>query len=136
MTRLGLDALFAGFVFAVGLGLAGMTRPSKVQAFLDVTAWDPSLAFVMAGAVGITAVLYRVIARYARPEIAAGVPPHRRDIDGALVFGAVSFGIGWGLVGYCPGPAVVSLPTLDPEAWVFVAAMLVGMFVAGQRRRR
>jgi len=136
MTRFrGLDALLSGFVFAVGLGVAGMTRPAKVQAFLDVRAWDPSLAFVMAGAVGITALLYRVIRRHRRPEVAARVAPRRGPIDRALVLGAVLFGVGWGLVGYCPGPAMVSLPTLDREAWVFVLAMLAGMFVARQRRR-
>lgn len=127
----------SGFIFACGLAIAGMTRPSKVQAFLDpLGQWDPSLAFVMMGAIAVTAVLYRIIFRgrfpWRDPHLHL---PERKDVDVPLVLGAMLFGVGWGLVGYCPGPAIVSLPTLDPEVWVFVAAMMVGMFVFDHRRR-
>ena len=125
-----LFALFIGLLFGAGLALSGMTSPAKVQGFLDISgAWDPSLAFVMAGAIGIGLVLFRVARRRLPP------PSHR--IDPALVGGSVLFGVGWGLVGYCPGPALTALGSLDPKALTFVAAMLAGTvlqrFVASLR---
>lgn len=112
-------SLAIGLLFGVGLCVAGMTSPAKVQGFLDVAGtWDPSLALVMAGAIGVGLVLFR-IARRRLPG-----PSHR--VDAALVVGSLLFGAGWGLVGYCPGPALAALSSLDPKALTFVAAMLAG----------
>ncbi|AUX41195.1 membrane protein [Sorangium cellulosum] len=145
-------ALLAGVLFAVGLGVSGMTLPSRVLGFLDVAGdWDPSLAFVMAGAVSVHAVAYRVLhwqQRAARSG-AAGKPrfpllagrvdlPTRAAVDARLLAGAALFGVGWGLAGYCPGPALTSLATGSPEVVVFVAAMIAGMaleHVASARAR-
>jgi len=132
-----LAALAAGLLFAVGLGISGMTRPPAVLGFLDVAgAWNPSLAFVMAGAVGIHAVLRRV--RAARPS-AQGRPapllddrfhdPVDAGIDAPLVIGALLFGVGWGIAGFCPGPALVALGGGVADAWIFTAAMLIGVVV-------
>ncbi len=126
-----LAALMAGYIFAWGLGLSGMTRPSKVLGFLDVTAaWDPSLAFVMAGAVATAAVMYRLGRKRATPIAAAAFDiPSDRRIDARLIIGAAVFGIGWGLAGYCPGPAVVTMTSGNPGALVFVVAMGAGMLL-------
>jgi uncharacterized membrane protein YedE/YeeE len=122
-------ALASGVLFAVGLGVGGMTRPEKVVAFLDVAgAWDPSLAFVMLGAAGTYAVLYPLIRRRRAPVAAATFAvPERRDVDGRLVVGAALFGLGWGAVGYCPGPAIVALAAGASPTILFVSAMLAGM---------
>lgn len=124
-------ALAAGALFGVGLGVSGMARPSKVLGFLDVTGdWDPTLLFVMAGAVGVHLWAYRCMRGRAAPRwderffVPAGAP-----IDARLVAGAVLFGVGWGLGGYCPGPAIVSLATLALPVLVFVGAMLAGMLI-------
>lgn len=125
----GLTSFVAGVVFALGLGLGGMTDPQKVQAFLDISGqWNPSLAFVMAGALSTHALLRRRILRRMRPVFAAQFQPatHTR-IEPRLVVGAAFFGVGWGLVGYCPGPAFTSVATLTPQALLFVAAMMAGM---------
>ena len=115
-----LFSLFVGLVFGLGLVLSGMTRPGKVIGFLDFTgAWDPSLAFVMAGAIGIGFFLFRVAARRLAP------PSHR--VDPGLITGSVLFGVGWGIAGFCPGPAIVALGSGWGDAGIFVAAMLVGM---------
>ena len=125
-------ALVAGGLFGAGLLLSGMTRPAKVIAFLDVGgAWDPSLAFVMIGAIGVFALAYRAIVARGR-AIGGGrlhLPPRAR-IDRALVGGAAVFGVGWGLGGYCPGPAIVSAAAGAAPAIVFVAAMVLGMLLA------
>ncbi len=121
-------ALLSGLVFAIGLGLSGMTQPSKVLDFLDVTgSWDPSLAFVMMGAIGVNVVLFRLVLRRSGP-ILGGVfqIPKRTDVDRRLLVGAAVFGIGWGLAGYCPGPGLVSLASGGAGAIVFVAAMIAG----------
>ncbi|WP_437680127.1 DUF6691 family protein [Sorangium sp. So ce131] len=138
----GAIALLAGALFAAGLGVSGMTLPSRVLGFLDVAGdWDPSLAFVMAGAVSVHAVAYRVLRRQQRaapPGGAAGKlrfpllggrvdVPTRASVDARLVVGAALFGVGWGLAGYCPGPALTSLATGSREVVVFVAAMIAGM---------
>lgn len=129
-----LGPFLAGALFATGLGLSGMTQPAKVTAFLDFAGnWDPSLAFVMAGAIGVYAVLYRVIIR--RPTSLDGAQfalPSQIRIDARLVVGAAIFGAGWGLAGFCPGPAITSLAGGMPAAVVFVPAMLVGMIVYGR----
>jgi len=124
-------ALAAGAVFGVGLGVSGMAKPGKVLAFLDVGGdWDPTLLFVMGGAVGVHFWAYRCMRRRSAPRFAerfsvpAGMP-----IDARLGLGAVLFGVGWGLGGYCPGPAFISLATLGLPVLVFVGAMLAGMLL-------
>jgi uncharacterized protein len=121
----------AGFVFALGLGISGMTQPAKVTAFLDFTGdWDPSLACVMAGAILVHTVLYRLIRRRSSPLFAATFSlPTRTDIDPRLVTGAALFGIGWGLGGFCPGPAMTSLASGHRSVVIFVAAMVAGMYL-------
>jgi len=124
-------AFAAGLVFGIGLLLSGMTDPGKVIGFLDVAGtWDPSLAFVMAGAILVGFFAFRLAGR--RGNAFLGGPmqlPTRRDIDNRLVGGSVLFGIGWGLAGFCPGPALVSFGAGVDKAAVFVAAMLAGMVV-------
>lgn len=127
----------AGLLFGVGLLLSGMTRPEKVVAFLDVTgAWDPSLAFVMMGAIGVHFVAYRFVPKLPTPFLGGRFAlPAGRDIDARLLVGAVLFGIGWGIGGYCPGPALVSVPTGTADALVFFGGMVAGMlaFNVGER---
>ena len=122
-------ALLAGFVFAIGLGIAGMTDPRKVIAFLDVTgAWDPSLAFVMIGAIGVHAIAARLARGRARPVLADTFTlPAQQRIDRRLLAGAALFGAGWGAAGFCPGPAIVSLAGLSSNALAFVFAMVFGV---------
>lgn len=130
MIRL-LAALLAGLLFGLGLLLSGMANPAKVLAFLDVTgAWDPSLAFVMAGAVA--AALPAFAWARQRTQALTGVAlalPTARAIDRRLVLGSLVFGIGWGLAGFCPGPAVVAIGLAPGAAALFVVAMLAGMAV-------
>lgn len=126
-----LVALGSGFLFAVGLALSGMTRPSRVLAFLDIGGdWDPSLALVMAGAVAVYAAAHRASRRMSAPLLAAAfAAPAAARIDPRLVLGAGIFGAGWGLAGYCPGPALTSIGAgLDAAVW-FVAAMLTGVVI-------
>ena len=124
-------AFLAGALFATGLLVAGMTQPARVIGFLDVTrAWDPTLAFVMAGAVGVYALAVRTLTRRARPWLDECFHlPAREGIDARLVLGAAVFGIGWGLSGFCPGPSLVAAGSLAPTALVFVAAMCGGMLL-------
>lgn len=118
-----------GLLFGLGLILAGMTDPGKVLAFLDLAgAWDPSLAFVMGGAIAVGAVAFAVARRRTTAVLGGAMQlPARRDIDRPLVVGSLVFGIGWGLAGFCPGPAVVALGAGHWQALVFVLAMLAGM---------
>ena len=122
-------AFFAGLVFGIGLLVSGMTDPGKVKGFLDVAgAWDPSLAFVMAGASAVGLFAFALAKRRAQAFLGGAMRlPQRRDIDGRLVGGSIVFGIGWGLAGFCPGPALVSLGSGEAKAAVFVAGMLAGM---------
>jgi uncharacterized protein len=122
----------AGVVFGVGLAISGMTKPEKVLGFLDVFgAWDASLAFVMAGAIGVHALAYRWTRGRTAPLFAdTFAVPHRRDIDVKLLAGAALFGVGWGLSGFCPGPAIVSLASGSTAVGVFVASMLLGSVAA------
>lgn len=124
--------LISGLLFALGLGMSGMTQPAKVLAFLDVTGnWDPSLAFVMVGAIGTYAVLSRLARRRERPLFEPSFSAlSSKGIDARLFGGAALFGAGWGLIGYCPGPAIVSVATGHTASLVFVAAMTFGMFVS------
>ncbi|NDW07144.1 DUF6691 family protein [Jiella pacifica] len=122
----------SGLLFGVGLILAGMSDPAKVLNFLDVFGtFDPSLAFVMGGAAITTFLGYRLVWRRERPLLLADFQiPGRRDIDGDLVLGAATFGIGWGIGGFCPGPAWTALPLAAPGTLVFLPAMLIGMALA------
>jgi uncharacterized membrane protein YedE/YeeE len=124
-------ALAAGLVFGIGLILSGMTDPGKVIGFLDVAGrWDPSLALVMAGAILIGFFAFRLAGRRGKTFLGGGLHlPQRRDIDLRLVGGSLLFGVGWGLAGFCPGPALVSLASGQQPAAVFVAAMLGGMLL-------
>jgi len=124
-----VSAAAAGILFGVGLTVSGMVNPAKVIGFLDLFGdWDPSLAFVMGGAVAVTFVGYRGVTRLARPvcETVFNIPS-RVEIEPNLVIGGGLFGIGWGLVGLCPGPAFTSLALGRWESWVFVGAMIAGM---------
>jgi len=134
--RTALIAALAGAIFAAGLALGGMMDPRKVQAFLDVGGisagrWDPSLAFVMGGALLVSLFTF---SRIKTAEMSwLGTPiklPTRRDIDVRLVGGAAVFGVGWGLSGYCPGPAIASLLLGDIDIVCFIAAMATGMLIA------
>jgi uncharacterized membrane protein YedE/YeeE len=124
-----LGAFLAGLVFGIGLILSGMTDPGKVIGFLDIAGnWDPSLAFVMAGAILVGFFAFLLAQRRTRSFLGGAMQlPQRRDIDARLVGGSVVFGVGWGLAGFCPGPALVSFGSGQDKAAVFVAAMLVGM---------
>jgi len=126
-----LAAFAAGLVFGVGLLLSGMADPGKVKGFLDLAgAWDPSLAFVMGGAVLVGFFAFRFAGRRARTFLGHALElPSRRDIDFRLVGGRLVFGVGWGLAGFCPGPAVVAFGAGRDQAAVFVVAMLLGMLI-------
>lgn len=124
-----LSALLTGALFSAGLAVAGMTQPNRVLAFLDVTgAWNPSLVLVMGGAIVVFAGAYRWTARMSRPVLAARFArPSAGRVHMRLVLGAMLFGSGWGLAGYCPGPALASLGAGHMQAALFVAAMVAGI---------
>ena len=137
--RAAVIAFFAGLLFAAGLTLGGMMDPRKVQGFLDIGAlfdwgggkWDPSLAFVMGGALLVSSFAFGTVKSHQVPWISARFElPTRRDIDVKLVVGAVLFGVGWGIAGYCPGPALASLFTGGTDILWFLGPMLPGMLVA------
>lgn len=131
--------LLAGALFAVGLAVSGMTEPAKVIGFLDVTGnWDPSLAFVMVGALGVYAAAYHGWAvKMARPFLAPRFSlPRLTAIDAPLIAGAAIFGIGWGLAGFCPGPALVAFGAGTNAALWFVPAMIAGMLIHQMIRPR
>ena len=127
----------SGVLFGIGLTLSGMTRPDKVIGFLDVSdSWDPSLAFVMIGAIAIQLIAYTFEKSMDKPILSTNfLIPTRKDIDLRLIGGAVFFGVGWGIAGVCPGPALVAAGTGKATAWLFVATMFSGMalFQAIQR---
>ena len=127
-----LLALAAGLLFGAGLALGGMTDPAVVLGFLDVAgAWNPALAFVMGGALAVTFVGYRLVLCRAGPLLAGRFSlPTAHAIDARLLGGAALFGVGWGLAGYCPGPALASLPAAHLGTAVFVLAMLAGLALA------
>ena len=131
MTHTGFAALAAGVIFGVGLTVSGMVQPLKVVGFLDVAGeWDPTLGFVMGGALAVTALAFPVILRRGRPLWAEAFSlPTRQDLDARLIAGSMLFGIGWGLGGFCPGPALASLALGSSSSWVFAAAMAAGMLL-------
>jgi len=133
-----LVAAVIGLVFGAGLHISQMTNPAKVLGFLDVTgAWDPSLAFVMGGALLVTAIGYRWVWRRPAPIFDSRFHiPAARPIDAALIAGAGLFGVGWGLVGICPGPALSTLFLGLWPIWLFTAAMLAGMGIMHTLRRQ
>ena len=124
-------SLGAGFVFGTGLWISGMANPRKVLGFLDVTGdWDPSLMLVMGGALAVVLFGYRAVLRRAEPLFAKRFYlPARESIDWRLVAGSLVFGAGWGIAGYCPGPALTALSTLSTESVMFVLAMIAGGLV-------
>lgn len=126
---LAFTSLLAGLVFGIGLMVSGMANPAKVLGFLDLFGrWDPSLALVMGGAVAVSAVAFAIARRRSASLLGAALKlPTARQIDRRLVMGSVLFGIGWGIAGFCPGPALVALGMGEAKALVFVAAMLAGM---------
>ncbi|WP_141329150.1 DUF6691 family protein [Myxococcus sp. AB025B] len=130
--RLLITAFLSGLIFALGLGLAGMTDPANVQGFLDVAGdWDYRLAFVMGGAIAVHAALRPLILRRGRPLFAPRFPDLLRGRpDAKLLAGSALFGVGWGLGGYCPGPALTSVASGAPQVLVFVAAMFGGFLLA------
>jgi uncharacterized membrane protein YedE/YeeE len=126
-----LVALLGGVLFGAGACISGMVRPSKVIAFLDFGgAWDPSLLVVMGSALVISIVAWRVVARLRTPRFGVEFPPPASTIvDARLIGGGAMFGVGWGLSGYCPGPALVSLVSHATAVFVFCGAMIAAMFV-------
>jgi uncharacterized membrane protein YedE/YeeE len=126
-----LAAFAAGLVFGIGLIVSGMTDPGKVIGFLDLAGrWDPSLAFVMGGAILVGYFSFAAAGKRGRTFLGGAMQlPTRRDIDARLVAGSAVFGIGWGLAGFCPGPALVALGAGIDQAALFVAAMLAGMVI-------
>lgn len=137
-----LAALLCGFIFGAGLVISGMTDTAKVLGFLDVLGirngtWDPTLAIVMAAALAVSIPGFALARRRDRPILAdAPALPAKTAIDGRLIAGAALFGVGWGLVGFCPGPAIANLATLSPPVLLFGAAMLTGMAAHDYWRRR
>ncbi|MBG0812199.1 hypothetical protein IY145_22910 [Methylosinus sp. H3A] len=131
MTRSTIAAFAIGLLFGLGLCVSGMILPSKVKGFLDVAgAWDPSLAFVMGGAIGVGLIAFRFARGRSRALLGDEMRlPTNNRIDAPLVIGATIFGAGWGLAGVCPGPAIVDLAFLEPQVAVFVLAMLAGMAI-------
>lgn len=126
-----LTALLSGLIFGFGLILSGMANPAKVLGFLDLAGqWDPSLAFVMAGAIAVGSVAFLLARRRTLSFLGGAMHlPTARDIDRRLVAGSLLFGIGWGIAGFCPGPALVALGMAEMKALVFVAAMIAGMII-------
>ena len=126
-----LTSFISGIVFALGLGISGMTRPIKVIGFLDFFGnWDASLAFVMIGAIGVYLVAYRLSRNMAAPLLGPAFSiPKRTDLDARLIAGAALFGAGWGLGGFCPGPAITALASGAAPVAVFVASMAAGIYL-------
>ena len=125
-------SLLSGFIFGLGLTVSSMTNPAKVIGFLDITDnWDPSLMFVMIGAIAISAPLFYLLRNKTKPlfDLKFEIPTTKK-IDKKLILGASIFGIGWGMVGFCPGPAIASLALLKPFSIIFVIAMVGGFYMS------
>lgn len=133
MIAVTLILFLTGVLFSIGLGISGMTHPTKVIGFLDISGnWDASLAFVMIGAVSTYFLLHRLVLKRNSPVFANSFSlPTNQKIDARLIFGSSVFGFGWGLIGFCPGPALTSLVTLNPQILIFLLSMSVGMYVYG-----
>ena len=135
-----LTSLITGLVFGIGLIVSGMADPAKVLGFLDLTGlWDPSLALVMAGAIGVGALAFAIAGRRTTSLIGLDMKlPTSRQLDRRLLAGSVVFGVGWGIAGFCPGPGMVALGMGETKALIFVAAMIAGMgiFEVIERRRQ
>ena len=131
-----LTALLSGLLFGLGLIVSGMANPAKVQGFLDISrAWDPSLAFVMGGAIAVASLAFALARRRERAWSGALFEwPASVGIDTRLLCGGALFGIGWGLAGFCPGPALVAMSSGMTEAWIFGAAMIAGMVLHDRLR--
>jgi uncharacterized protein len=134
-----LTALLSGLIFGLGLIISGMINPAKVQGFLDLAGkWDPSLALVMGGAVAVGVLAFAVAGKRAKSVLGLPMPaPARKRLDRRGLFGSLAFGVGWGMAGFCPGPALVAVGSGQTKAVVFVAAMIAGMalFELIERRR-
>lgn len=127
-----------GVIFGIGILVSGMANPAKVLNFFDIAgAWDPSLAFVMGGALGVTFLGYRLVLKRASPltDVKFHLPT-KTDIDARLVAGSATFGVGWGIAGFCPGGALPALGTGNPSVMIFVAALVVGIWIATWAQRR
>lgn len=133
-----LFSLLSGLVFGIGLLVSGMSNPAKVLGFLDLAgAWDPSLALVMAGAIAVAMPAFWLARRRRTALLGDAMQlPAARQVDRRLLLGSLAFGAGWGMAGFCPGPALVSLLTGLPQAWLFAAAMLAGMLIFEWLERR
>lgn len=134
----GIVALLCGALFGAGLLVSGMTDPARVKGWLDIFgAWDPTLAFVLGGAILPMAIAWRIAARMQRSLSGAPLPgPASHKLDGKLIAGSALFGIGWGIAGYCPGPALASVGFGGTAIWIFVAAMLVGIALNALMNRK
>lgn len=132
--KLALAAFSCGIIFGLGLAISEMINPSRVIGFLDITGnWDLTLLLVMGSALAVTIVGFPLIIRRAHPLLTETFHlPTRADIDLSLLGGAVLFGIGWGIAGLCPGPAIAGLASLSPSIFMFVAAMIIGQFLGGK----
>ena len=126
-----MSSFIVGFVFAIGLGVSGMTQPQKVVGFLDLFgSFDPSLMFVMAGAIFVHFITYKLIRKKDSPLLhPEWLVPTKNDITPALIIGSFIFGVGWALGGLCPGPALTSLASFEPRVLIFIGSMLAGMLV-------
>jgi uncharacterized membrane protein YedE/YeeE len=124
-------SLIVGFIFAIGLGISGMTQVHIVRGFLDITGdWNINLIGVMGGAIGIHSLLFYLIKKRSSPLLDSKFHlPTKKDIDGKLLTGAALFGIGWGWAGICPGPGIVATVSGDSNIFIFIGSMLIGMFV-------
>ncbi len=129
-----LASFVVGFIFAIGLGVSGMTDPKKVQGFLDLFhQFNPALIFVMMGAIGVHAILYKLVRTRKSPMLDDHWHvPTKKEITPALIIGSLMFGFGWALAGMCPGPAVVNLASFQPKVLVFVISMFIGMLAMRQ----
>ena len=132
-----LISLLCGLIFGVGLIISQMSNPAKVIGFLDISGqWDPSLAFVMGGAVAVFTIAYRLALRRHAPLFDKSFRvPEKTRLDKPLIIGSLLFGVGWGFAGFCPGPAIVSSGFGDPRVWAFVVAMLAGIVLVRKLRR-
>ncbi len=124
-----ISALISGLVFGLGLGISGMMSPAKVKGFLDVTRqWDPSLALVMGGALLVTFITFPFVTKKVKPVLdECFYLPTKKHFEKELIIGPALFGIGWGLVGLCPGPAIANLAVLTPQIGIFVVVMVISM---------